>query len=170
MEYRRGRIFGRIPSAKGGLTIGIQLRGPERSEGIVGWNIHVGGALLVEGVVGALACERLTELKLTAVRERVWGPTTRCVLVAQVCNADAPDHRRVAKDFWRAGEAVEESNSGAKRNRRDVDVQFRGETSLAKLCRRSLGLSRAPRWSGRPVRSRVSLGRICSRLKCQIHI
>ena len=40
----------------------------------------LGGALLVEDVVGALACERLTELKLTAGRERVWGPTTPCVL------------------------------------------------------------------------------------------
>ena len=42
--------------------------------------------------------------------------------VAQVCNADAADHRRVARDDWRAGEVVEESNSGAKKNRCDVDV------------------------------------------------
>jgi hypothetical protein len=41
-----------------------------------------------------------------------------------VCNADARDHRGVAKDGWRAGEMVEESNSGAKKNRRDVDVDF----------------------------------------------
>ncbi len=40
----------------------------------------LGGALLVEGVVGALACERITELKLTAGRERVWGLATPCVL------------------------------------------------------------------------------------------
>ena len=110
----------------------------------------------------ALVRQRRHEPILARLRLAYW--------VAQVCNADAPDHRRVAKDFWRAGEAVEESNSGAKRNRRDVDVQFGGEPSLAKLCRRSLGLSRAPRWSGRLVRSRVSLVRICSRLKCQIHI
>ena len=50
--------------------------------------------------------------------------------VAQVCNADARDHRRVAKDGWRAGEVVEESNSGAKKNRRDVDVDFVEEASV----------------------------------------
>ena len=42
--------------------------------------------------------------------------------VAQVCNADARDHPRAAKDGWRAGEVVEEANSGAKQNRRDVDA------------------------------------------------
>src|SRR5207253_1854374 len=36
--------------------------------------------------------------------------------IAQVCNADALDHRRVAEDDWRAGEAVEKSNSGTKQN------------------------------------------------------
>jgi hypothetical protein len=36
----------------------------------------------------------------------------------------ARDHRRVAKDRWRAGEVVEESSSGAKKTRRDVDVDF----------------------------------------------
>jgi hypothetical protein len=41
-----------------------------------------------------------------------------------VCNADARDHRGVTKDGWRAGEVVKESNSGAKKNRRDVDVDF----------------------------------------------
>jgi hypothetical protein len=41
-----------------------------------------------------------------------------------VCDADARDHRRVAKDGWRAGEVVEESNSGAKKYRREVDVDF----------------------------------------------
>jgi hypothetical protein len=50
-----------------------------------------------------------------------------------VCNADAPDHRRVAKDDWRAGEAVEESNSGAKKNRRDVDVDFVEPNGLVQL-------------------------------------
>jgi len=39
-----------------------------------------------------------------------------------VCNAGPSDRRRVAKDEWRAGEAVEESNSGAKKERHDVDV------------------------------------------------
>jgi hypothetical protein len=50
-----------------------------------------------------------------------------------VCNADALDHRRVAKDGWRAGEVVEESNSGAKKNRRDVDVDFVEEASIQAL-------------------------------------
>jgi hypothetical protein len=50
-----------------------------------------------------------------------------------VGNADAPDHRRVVKDDWCAGEAVEESNSGAKKNRRDVDVDFVEEPSIQEL-------------------------------------
>ena len=50
-----------------------------------------------------------------------------------MCNADARDHRRVAKDGWRAGEVVEESNSGAKKNRRDVDVDFVEEASIQEL-------------------------------------
>jgi hypothetical protein len=50
--------------------------------------------------------------------------------VAQVCNADAWDYRRVAKDGWRAAEVVEESNSGAKKNRRDVDADFVEEASI----------------------------------------
>ena len=53
--------------------------------------------------------------------------------VAQVCNADARDHRRVAKDGWRAGEVVEESNSGAKKHRRDVDVDLVEETRIQAL-------------------------------------
>jgi len=39
-----------------------------------------------------------------------------------VCDADTRDHRRVAKDGWRDGEVVEESNSRAKKNRRDVEL------------------------------------------------
>src|SRR5438552_13649891 len=50
-----------------------------------------------------------------------------------MCNADALDHRRVAKDGWRAGEAVEESNSGAKKYRHDVDVDFVEEASIQEL-------------------------------------
>jgi hypothetical protein len=50
-----------------------------------------------------------------------------------VCHADARDHRRVAKNEWRAGEAVKESNSGAKKNRRDVDVDFVEEPSIQQL-------------------------------------
>jgi len=47
-----------------------------------------------------------------------------------VCHADARDHRRVAKHDRRADEAVEESNSGAKKYRRDVDVDFVEEASI----------------------------------------
>jgi len=50
-----------------------------------------------------------------------------------VCNADARNHPRVAKDGWRAGEVVKESNSGAKKNRRDVDVDFIEEASIQAL-------------------------------------
>src|SRR3954452_8220815 len=53
--------------------------------------------------------------------------------VAQVGNADARDHRRVAEDGWRAGEVVEESNSGAKKNRRDVDVDLVEEAGIQAL-------------------------------------
>ncbi len=50
-----------------------------------------------------------------------------------MCNANARVHRRVAKDGWRAGEVVEESNSGAKKNRRDVDADFVEEASVQQL-------------------------------------
>ena len=50
-----------------------------------------------------------------------------------MCNADALDHCRVAKDGWRAGEAVEESNSEVKKNRRDVHVDFVEEPSIQQL-------------------------------------
>src|SRR5438128_10787806 len=73
----------------------------------------------------ALVRQRRHEPILARLRLVCW--------VAQVCNADAPDHRRVAKDDWRAGEAVEESNSGAKKNRRDVDVDFVEEPSIQQL-------------------------------------
>src|SRR4051794_30225442 len=53
--------------------------------------------------------------------------------VAQVCNADARDHRRVAENGWRAGEAVEESNPGAKEYRRNVDVDLVEEAGIQKL-------------------------------------
>jgi len=63
--------------------------------------------------------------------------------VTHVRNADARFHRRVAEDGWRAGEVVEESNSGAKKNRRDVDVDFIEEASkpltLRALVQRLLG-------------------------------
>jgi hypothetical protein len=50
-----------------------------------------------------------------------------------VCNGDGPDHRRVAKGNWRVGEVVEESNSGAKKNRRDVDADFVEEPGIQQL-------------------------------------
>jgi len=53
--------------------------------------------------------------------------------VAQVCHADARDHRRVAKDGWRVGEVVKESNSGTEKNRRDVDVDFVEEARIQAL-------------------------------------
>ena len=53
--------------------------------------------------------------------------------VAQVCDADACDHRRLAKDGWRAGEVAKESNSGAKKNCRDVDADFVEEASIQDL-------------------------------------
>ena len=49
---------------------------------------------------------------------------------AHVGNADTRKHRRVAKQGWRAGEVIKESNSGAKKNRRDVDVDFVEEASI----------------------------------------
>jgi hypothetical protein len=66
------------------------------------------------------ARERLIETKLAAGRERCGVELRLAYWVAQVCNADARDHRRVAQDGWRAGEVVKESNSGAKKNYRDL--------------------------------------------------
>ncbi len=48
-------------------------------------------------------------------------------------HADARDHRRGPKHEWRAGEMVKESNSGAKQDRRDVDVKFVEEASIQQL-------------------------------------
>ena len=53
--------------------------------------------------------------------------------VAQVGNADARNHGRVAQDGWRAGEVVKESNPAAKKSRRDVDVDFVHEASIQAL-------------------------------------
>ena len=50
-----------------------------------------------------------------------------------MCNADARDHRRVTKDRWHASEMVEEANSGPKKYRRDVDVEFVEESSIQQL-------------------------------------
>src|SRR6185436_18429140 len=80
-----------------------------------------------------LARARFVETNLTARLDRCGVGLRLAHWVAQVCNADARDHRRVAKDGWRAGEAVEESNSGAKKKRRDVDVDFVEEPSIQQL-------------------------------------
>src|SRR4051794_39094878 len=56
-------------------------------------------------------------LLVDAGRQRCGVGLRLAYRVAQVCNADARDHRRVAKDGWRAGEVVKESNSGAKKKR-----------------------------------------------------
>ena len=56
--------------------------------------------------------------------------------VAQVCNTDALDHGRVAKNGRRAGEVVEESDSRAKKHRRDVDANFGEEPGIQELLNR----------------------------------
>jgi hypothetical protein len=48
-----------------------------------------------------LAFPPLRSTKLTAGRERCGVGLRLAYWVAQVCNADARDHRRVAKDGWR---------------------------------------------------------------------
>ena len=53
--------------------------------------------------------------------------------VAHVCNAHAGDHGRVAQEGRRVGEVIEESNSGAKKDRRDVDADFVEESSIQEL-------------------------------------
>src|SRR5256885_4404733 len=73
----------------------------------------------------ALVRQRRHEPILARLRLAYW--------VAQVCNADAVDHRRVTKDDWRAGEAVEESNSGAKKNCLDVDGELVEKSGIQKL-------------------------------------
>ena len=53
--------------------------------------------------------------------------------VAQVCDADALDHRWVTEAGRRAGEMVEEAHSGAKKNRRDVDGDLVEEAGVEAL-------------------------------------
>src|SRR4051812_45838285 len=53
--------------------------------------------------------------------------------VAQVRHADTRDHRRVAKDGRRAVKVVKESNSGAQKNCRDVNVDFVEEAGIKAL-------------------------------------
>jgi hypothetical protein len=55
------------------------------------------------GFVSALASECLTETKLTLGEKGCGVGLQLANWVTQVCNADARDHRRVAKDDWRAG-------------------------------------------------------------------
>ena len=63
----------------------------------------------------------------------MWVGLPLAYWVAQVCNADARDHRRVTKDGWRAGEVVKESNAGAKKYCCDVDADFVKEPSIQQL-------------------------------------
>ncbi len=66
-----------------------------------------------------------------AARRRQRGVGLRLAYrVAEVCNADARDDTRVAKSDWRTGEAVEEANSGAKKDRGDVDAEFVEEPGI----------------------------------------
>ena len=48
-------------------------------------------------------------------------------------DADTRSHGRAAQDGWCAGEMVEQSNSGAEKNRRDVNVDFVEEASIQAL-------------------------------------
>ena len=48
-------------------------------------------------------------------------------------HADAGDHCRVSQDGWRTGEVVEESNSGAKEDRPDVDAELVEEAGIQQL-------------------------------------
>jgi hypothetical protein len=50
-----------------------------------------------------------------------------------MCDADARDHRRIAEDAGRAGEAIEEPDAGAEENRRDVDEDFVQEPGIEAL-------------------------------------
>ncbi len=50
-----------------------------------------------------------------------------------MCHTDPCNHFGIAEDKWRAGEAVEESNAGAEKNRGDVDVDFIKESSVEAL-------------------------------------
>src|SRR5690242_13120250 len=53
--------------------------------------------------------------------------------VPYVCNTDARYHRRVAKDGRRADQVVKESNAGAEKHRRDVEVNFVEEAGVEAL-------------------------------------
>ena len=87
----------------------------------------------MEDIVVSLAVEVSRRRNLPPGLKRCGVGLRLAYRVAQVCNADARNHRRVAKDGWRAGEVVKESNSGAKKNRRDVYVDFVEEASIQQL-------------------------------------
>lgn len=81
---------------------------------------HLVDPIPPSGHSGALARERHIERR--GLRLAYW--------IAQVCNADARDHHRVAKDGWHAGEVIKESNAGAKKDCRQVDVEFVEEAGI----------------------------------------
>lgn len=73
----------------------------------------------------AIADNELLEHRLR--KQAATGGLRPAYWVPYVCNADALDHGRVAEDCWGAGgagEVGEESNSGAEKNRCDVDLDF----------------------------------------------
>lgn len=71
--------------------------------------------------------------RLLTTRPRVLGCLRLADRVAQVRNADALNHRRIAKDGWRAGEVVKEPDPRAKKNRRDIDADLVEEASIQEL-------------------------------------
>ena len=86
-------------------------RGSAATDAFVRCDGGLGGALLVDT---SLAPSRVnvSPRRSSPPGEKGCGVGLRLAYrVAQVCNANARDHRRVAKNDWRAGEAVKESNS-----------------------------------------------------------
>ena len=130
---RAARAIGLAQRQKGCLTIGAfsggraRERSDRRSRPL---QRRVGRRATCGHVVGASRVN-VSSRRSSPPGEKGYGVGLRLAYwVAQVCNANARDHRRVTKDDWHAGEAVEESNSGAKKNRRDVDVEFVEEASV----------------------------------------
>ena len=68
--------------------------------------------------------EALIETNLLTGEDECGGIALRLAHpVAQMCHTDARDHGRVAERDRRAGEMIEEPNSGVGKNRSDVDVE-----------------------------------------------
>jgi hypothetical protein len=80
--------------------------------------------LTIRAYSGERERERSEREKACRFGRKVWYRLRLAYSVAQVSNTDAWDHPRVAKDGWGDGEMIEESNSGAKKQRSDVDVEL----------------------------------------------